>query len=131
MTHGYVVTSHASQGKTVDNVLIALGSESLAAANREQFYVSASRGREGVRIYTDDKAAMMEAVQGSSARLSATELMQGANPMPSHKPAVPARHQDIRHIKRVYNRLRERIAGQDFMQTMRTHLREALDHGKH
>ena len=75
LTHGYVVTSHASQGKTVDKVLVALGSESLAAANREQFYVSVSRGREGVRLYTDDKAAMMDAVQGSSARLSATELM--------------------------------------------------------
>ncbi|MGB6725054.1 MAG: MobF family relaxase, partial [Terracidiphilus sp.] len=63
LAHGYVVTSHASQGKTVDQVLIALGSESLAAASREQFYVSVSRGREGVRLYTDDKAAMMEAVQ--------------------------------------------------------------------
>ena len=93
--------------------------------------MSISRGREAVRVYTDDKEAMLDAVQDSAARLSATELMQGANPMPSHKPAVPARHQDIRHIKRVYNRLRERIAGQDFMQTMRKHLREALDHGKH
>ena len=55
--------------------LVALGSESFAAANREQLYVSLSRGREAVRLYTDDKAAMMDAVQGSSARLSATELM--------------------------------------------------------
>src|SRR5262249_32618287 len=36
-THGYVVTSHASQGKTVDVALIALGQESFAAANKEQF----------------------------------------------------------------------------------------------
>ena len=78
ITHGYVVTSHASQGKTVDVALIALGQESFAAANREQFYVSVSRGREAVRLYTDDKAAMMDAVQGSAARLSATELMQAA-----------------------------------------------------
>jgi ATP-dependent exoDNAse (exonuclease V) alpha subunit len=77
LAHGYVVTSHASQGKTVDKVLVALGSESLAAANREHFYVSISRGRERVRLYTDDKVAMMEAVQASSARLSATELMRG------------------------------------------------------
>ena len=75
LTHGYVVTSHASQGKTVDIPLVALGSESFAAANREQLYVSSSRGREAARIYTDDKAAMLDAVQSSSARLSATELM--------------------------------------------------------
>ena len=46
LTHGYVNTSHASQGKTVDRVLIAMGSESLPAINAEQFYVSVSRGRE-------------------------------------------------------------------------------------
>jgi ATP-dependent exoDNAse (exonuclease V) alpha subunit len=46
ISHGYVVTSHASQGKTVDTVLMAVGQESFAAANKEQFYVSASRGRE-------------------------------------------------------------------------------------
>lgn len=50
LTHGYVVTSHASQGKTVDVSLVALGSESFTAANREQLYVSLSRGREGVRL---------------------------------------------------------------------------------
>jgi len=32
LTHGYVVTSHASQGKTVDIPLVALGSELFAAA---------------------------------------------------------------------------------------------------
>ncbi len=31
LTHGYVTTSHASQGKTVDRVLIAIGSESRPA----------------------------------------------------------------------------------------------------
>ena len=52
LTHGYVVTSHASQGKTVDVSLIALGSESLAAANREQFYVSVSpRPGSGAALY--------------------------------------------------------------------------------
>ena len=39
LTHGYVATSHASQGKTVDRVLIAMGSESLPAINADQFYV--------------------------------------------------------------------------------------------
>jgi conjugative relaxase-like TrwC/TraI family protein len=46
ITHGFVLTSHASQSKTVDVSLVALGSESFAAATREQAYVSFSRGRE-------------------------------------------------------------------------------------
>jgi len=35
----------------------------LPAASREQFYVSASRGRQGVSIYTDNKSRMIEAVR--------------------------------------------------------------------
>ena len=46
LQHNYVSTSFAAQGKTVDRVLIAMGSESRPAINAEQFYVSASRGRE-------------------------------------------------------------------------------------
>ena len=132
LAHGYVVTSHASQGKTVDKVLIALGSESLAAANREQFYVSVSRGREGVRLYTDDKAAMIDAVQDSSARLSASELMQDAPVMSKQKPGVGDRLFKMQRIKRAYHRLRERIAGYDLMQALKKqHQREAMSHGRH
>jgi conjugative relaxase-like TrwC/TraI family protein len=108
IAHGYVVTSHASQGKTVDVSLIALGQESFAAANKEQFYVSASRGREAVRLYTDDKAAMMDAVQSSAARLSATELVQ---PAPQkRKPAFTQRLIKAGVIQRTYAAVRDRMA---------------------
>jgi hypothetical protein len=72
--HGYVVTSHASQGKTVDRVFIGQTSLSDAAASREQFYVSVSRGREQATIYTDDKRGLHEAVQQTDDRLTATEI---------------------------------------------------------
>ena len=74
--HGYSVTSHVSQGMTVDRVFIAQGRESAAASSREQFYVSVSRGREFVKIYTDDKQGLKESVGYSSVRVSAVELMQ-------------------------------------------------------
>jgi len=76
LTHGYVSTSHASQGKTVDRVLIAQSSRSWGAASREQFYVSASRGRQQVTIYTDDKESLREAISRSDDRLAATELFR-------------------------------------------------------
>ena len=53
-THGYAVTSHAAQGKTVDEVLVVASSRSLPAINQEQFYVSISRGRERCQVFTDD-----------------------------------------------------------------------------
>jgi len=113
MDYGYVVTSHASQGKTVDVPLVALGHESFAAANREQLYVSLSRGREAVRLYTDDKAAMMEAVQGSAARLSATELMKEEEARKTKRKA--AREQLYSHVRRAFHRRRERNAARGFI----------------
>lgn len=125
LTHGYVVTSHASQGKTVDVPLVALGQESFAAANREQLYVSLSRGREAVRLYTDDKAAMLDAVQSSSARLSATELM--GEQKPKRRPGMVERLHH--HARRVYYKLRERIAAHDYVHAYIAHQqRKGLGH---
>jgi conjugative relaxase-like TrwC/TraI family protein len=77
LAHGYAITSQASQGKTVDRVLIGISSASFAATSREGFYVAASRGREMARIYTDDKSALLEAVGQTDDRLSATEFISG------------------------------------------------------
>jgi len=71
---GYVDTSYASQGKTVDRIFIATGNESLPAANQQQWYVSASRGREMAKIYVEDKEEVRGAVARTGQRLSAVEL---------------------------------------------------------
>ena len=78
LSHGYCLTSHASQGSTVDRVFIAQSSASAPASSKEQFYVSASRGRDSVKIYTDDRETLRESVGASSVRLSAVELMRNA-----------------------------------------------------
>lgn len=75
VAHGYVSTSFAAQGKTVDRVIIGQSSQSLGATSREQFYVSASRGRQQVTVYTDDKLALREAIAQSDERMAATELV--------------------------------------------------------
>ncbi len=76
MRQGYVTTSHSAQSKTVDRVLVLQSSASDRVASREQFYVSVSRGRKGVNIFTDDKAALKESVSVSDQRLSATEALR-------------------------------------------------------
>jgi hypothetical protein len=81
LAHGYVTTSHAAQGKTVDRVLVAESAASFAAAGREQFYVSVSRGREKVVVFTDDAAGLREAVAGSDPRPTATEMLAGVIPL--------------------------------------------------
>jgi len=74
-THGYAVTSHAAQGKTVDEVLLVASARSLPAINQEQFYVSISRGRERCQVFTDDSELLRSHVTRSSARLAAVEAM--------------------------------------------------------
>lgn len=76
LTQGYVTTSHASQGRSVQRVIIGQAERSFAASSQEQFYVSVSRGKEQVVIYTDDKGSLLDAVRRSDPRLSATELVQ-------------------------------------------------------
>jgi conjugative relaxase-like TrwC/TraI family protein len=75
-THGYAVTSHASQGKTVDDVFLVASSRSLGAINRQQFYVSISRGRHRCRIFTDDKDLLRDRLKKSAHRTAALELAQ-------------------------------------------------------
>jgi conjugative relaxase-like TrwC/TraI family protein len=75
-THGYAVTSHASQGKTVDRVLLAVSSASFPAVGQQQFYVSTSRARERVTVYTDDATSLRQAIQKTDPRTAATEIVE-------------------------------------------------------
>jgi conjugative relaxase-like TrwC/TraI family protein len=75
LAHGYVTTSHASQGATVQHVFVAQGAEGFAAASREQFYVSISRGKKSVRVFTDDKDALRHAIERSGARMFASDVV--------------------------------------------------------
>jgi conjugative relaxase-like TrwC/TraI family protein len=72
-THGYAVTAHRSQGKTVDFEIIA--AERMA---QDLFYVSATRAREGLTVITSDSQALQESIGVSGDRQSAIELAKRA-----------------------------------------------------
>ncbi|QDU80733.1 Multifunctional conjugation protein TraI [Polystyrenella longa] len=113
---GYVVTSHASQGKDRDVAIAAIGSQSLPAVNAKQFYVTVSRGREEVTIYVDDKAAVRRAIQNAGEQLTATEMMQGT-PSPIMK-AARQQHQRQRFLlDRVHQWWRARFPNRERSQT--------------
>lgn len=73
--HGYVETSYGSQGKDAQDVFISMSDLSFMASNEQQFYVSASRGKDSVTIYTSDKPELKQAIAKSGERMSATELL--------------------------------------------------------
>jgi hypothetical protein len=75
LDHGYSPTSYSAQSKTVDRVFIAESTDSLLAANREQIYVSVSRGRITPRLFTDNLEALIDAAHETSHRVSAMDMM--------------------------------------------------------
>jgi hypothetical protein len=81
---GYAVTSYGSQGKTVDHVLFS-DSTIKAATNAQQWYVTISRGRRGIRIFTPDKQQLCENVIRSSHRPLAMDFASGFVPRRSHR----------------------------------------------
>ncbi|MGZ5437851.1 MAG: ATP-binding domain-containing protein, partial [Pyrinomonadaceae bacterium] len=61
--HGYAVTSHSSQGQTVDRVLVnADARESQLLLNDRMGYVAISRAREDAIIYTNSILDLREAL---------------------------------------------------------------------
>jgi hypothetical protein len=78
LTHGYVSTSFSSQGRTVDVALVGQSAESYPASSAGQFYVSASRARESLKVFTDDKRELFRAVSREEDRTTATELSRRA-----------------------------------------------------
>ena len=86
--HGYAITAHRSQGKTVDSVVL-----SGDMMKQEQFYVAASRGRDGITVVTSNVDQLRESLGISSARPSATELAREQThiyPAPEHGLAHPS-----------------------------------------
>lgn len=85
-THGYAVTAHRSQGKSVDAVVI-----SGDGMRKELFYVAASRGRESITVVTSDRDLLRESVARSVARQSASELSRKAE-----EPSLQTRNPSLR-----------------------------------
>jgi conjugative relaxase-like TrwC/TraI family protein len=75
LDQGIAVTSHASQAKTVDQVIVSVPVRAFSQANEAQFYVSMSRARWAMHVFTDSKVALRDAVTRPSKRLSSWELL--------------------------------------------------------
>ncbi len=100
---GYAVTSYGSQGKTVDYVLFS-DSSVKAATNDQQWYVTISRGRKGIRIFTPDKPLLRESVIRSGKRTLALDIVK---PSQNAKPVLQRRNHWLRRFGRRASQLLE------------------------
>ena len=76
--HGYAVTSHSSQGLTVDRVLMNADTrESMQLLNDRMAYVAVSRAREEALIYTDSTQNLRETLNRATNKEMALEATKG------------------------------------------------------
>jgi ATP-dependent exoDNAse (exonuclease V) alpha subunit len=78
LDYGYAVTSHSSQGQTVDRALLYIDTEqtNALALNSRLAYVAVSRARYEVSIYTNDTEKLAEALSRQTTKSSALEAWQ-------------------------------------------------------
>jgi hypothetical protein len=106
---GYAVTSYASQGKTVDRVLVSyaasdtgneagigsgrgIGIDNKVSANRNQWCVAISRGREKITVLTEDKEALRLRIEQESGN---RELALSIRPMDRDGPVQGVREKNL------------------------------------
>ena len=105
--HGYVITSHKSQGKAADHVIICA-----SKIDRKACYVAASRGYKSCRIHTPDKEHLRDGLKRSGDRVAAIEVR------PKREPRINVAPRPFRRIAqklkekslRVAQSLRERAS---------------------
>jgi conjugative relaxase-like TrwC/TraI family protein len=127
--HGYAVTAHRSQGKSVDSVII-----SADRMQKELFYVAASRGRKSVLVVTSDKETLRESVARPSARQSASELERTVKPGHRrciHRGLTAARELAMRAARLMSSRLWRLLPQQDLTKKpeFKPGLERRHDHG--
>lgn len=80
--HAYVETAFAAQGRTADHVMIHADSKATNLVDQKSFYVSLSRTRETVAIYTNDRDKLVSAIN-ERAGLSQTAASEVAMVTPA------------------------------------------------
>lgn len=87
----YCDTSHGAQGRDADFAFVSVSEQSLSMASQEQLYVSVSRGKHGVKLYTDDVQRLKKAIQKSEQRMTAQDILD------QNKKSELVRHQRNHH----------------------------------
>ncbi len=108
---GYAVTSYGSQGKTVDTVLFA-DAASHAATSANQWYVSITRGRKRVLVFTSDKTELRENIVRAGDRELAIDLKPATPAMSVNWPKWHRRAQDAAERYRRHQAVMARVQDQ-------------------
>jgi conjugative relaxase-like TrwC/TraI family protein len=91
LSHGYCVTDHKSQGQTAKAVFVHADTSTGMADERNSFnsfYVAVTRGREDVKVYTDNADSLLEQVKNLQVKQTALDYADNANSLGISKEIV-------------------------------------------
>ncbi len=141
LDHAYSSTVHAAQGLTRDRVIAVLDTDRGAPADQAMFYVELTRARDNVVLLTDDREALIEALETAPAEeLSALKAIgeqfeAPAETVEQHSP--PERDMVLDEITRRRRREAERFVDRTLsaaaasLRERDERAREAHSHGAH
>ncbi|AOF98646.1 conjugative relaxase domain protein (plasmid) [Blastomonas sp. RAC04] len=90
ISHGYVDTAFAAQGRTADHVIVHADSRATNLVDQKSFYVGISRAKQSATIYTNDRAGLVSAINERAGTVQ-TALVQTAIAQPAaSKTSAPA-----------------------------------------
>ncbi len=83
LSHGYCVTAHGTEGRSVDRALL-IAHASKSAHQSERLQAAASAARKSLQVFTDDREALLANLRPSQERLFANDLV---DPLPRTRPS--------------------------------------------
>ena len=89
ITHAYVDTAFAAQGRTADHVMIHADSGATNLVDQKSFYVGISRAKESATIVTNDRGRLISAITERAGQVQ-TAIAQASIPPPSADKAIGA-----------------------------------------
>ena len=141
LDHAYSSTVHAAQGLTCDRVIAVLDTDRGAPADQAMFYVELTRARDNVVLLTDDREALIEALETAPAEeLSALRAIGEQFEAPEQTLAQgppPERAAVLDDATREHRKAADRFVGQALtaaaasMRERDERAREAHTHGAH
>jgi conjugative relaxase-like TrwC/TraI family protein len=88
--HGYAVTDYKSQGQTAKHVLYH--ADTSKKVNYNQAYVAATRGKQDLRIYTNDKTALRDRMKHEQVKTSTLDYKQEQGQQQTKQQQQPMQH---------------------------------------
>ena len=107
-THGYAITSHKSQGRTTDHVVVAAQRLDAKAA-----YVACSRGRKSCTVFTPDRVELFAGLPRSADRAAALDVLR-AQKVEREQEVMQSDREARRHAALAASAMADRASAQSF-----------------